>query len=518
MDKGAVGTRPDDKEAAAYVGPVLRLEHVSKTFPGTRALDDVSLEIQPGEVHALVGSNGSGKSTLIKVLAGYHLPDPGATAAIDGEPLELGRGTDPRLRFVHQDLGLVLQLNAMDNIALRGAFVTGLSRRIKWRDQEQATRTLLDRFSVDLDIRRPLSEASPVDRTVVAIAAALEGWSGGRGVLVLDEPTAVLPPEEAERLFAIVRDLKRSGTSILYVSHRMHEIFDLADRVTVLRNGRVVATRDIASVDARQLANLMAGEDVDPDYRALVPARREDPVVLELREVCGGWLRGADLDVHRGEILGVAGFSGSGAEELTRAVAGASDRQLTGWIRMPQRSARWLDISRAETFDIPLVPADRGRHGVIAEFSVKENLTLSVLGRLGRRGRLSRGAESRATEDWIRRLSVKTTGPDAPITSLSGGNQQKVMIARCLLRDPQVLVLCEPTAGVDVAARVAIYDIIAQLARNGLTVIVSSSDLGDLVAICTRVVVMHHGRPVSELAGDGLSEHVLIHAMEGAQG
>ncbi len=210
---------------------------------------------------------------------------------------------------MHQDLGLVLQLNAMDNIALRGAFVTGLSRRIKWRDQERATHELLSRFSVELDVHRPLSEAAPVERTVVAIAAALEGWAGGRGVLVLDEPTAVLPPEEAERLFVIVRELKRAGTSVLYVSHRMNEIFDLADRVTVLRNGRVVATRDVGDVDARQLANLMACEGMlDPDYRALVAASREDPVVLELREVRGRWLRGADLDVHRGEILGIAGL------------------------------------------------------------------------------------------------------------------------------------------------------------------------------------------------------------------
>ena len=361
--------------------PVLRVEHVSKTFPGTRALTDVSLEVRPGEVHALVGSNGSGKSTLIKILAGYHAPDAGAIATIDGEPFELGRGTHPRLRFVHQDLGLVLQLNAMDNIALRGAFVTGLSRRIKWRDQERATHELLSRFSVELDVHRPLSEAAPVERTVVAIAAALEGWAGGRGVLVLDEPTAVLPPEEAERLFVIVRELKRAGTSVLYVSHRMNEIFDLADRVTVLRNGRVVATRDVGDVDARQLANLMAGEDVDPDYRALVPASREDPLVLELREVRGRWLRDADLDVRRGEILGIAGFSGSGAEELVRTVVGANDARVSGWIRMPQRSSRWLDISRAEGFDIPLVPADRARDGIVAEFSVKENMTLSVLGR-----------------------------------------------------------------------------------------------------------------------------------------
>jgi ABC-type sugar transport system ATPase subunit len=518
MESALERSLPTDVYEAAHTGPVLHVEHVSKTFPGTRALVDVSLDVQPGEIHALVGSNGSGKSTLIKVLAGYHVPDPGATAVIDGEPFELGHGAHPSLRFVHQDLGLVLELNAMDNIALRGSFVTSITRRIKWRDQERSTHELLDRFRVQLDIHRPLGEAAPVDRTVVAIAAALEGWPGGRGVLVLDEPTAVLPPEEAQRLFAIVRELNQAGTSVLYVSHRMNEIFDLADRVTVLRNGHVVATRDVSDVDARQLANLMAGEDVDPDYRAQVSARLDDPVVLELREVRGRWLQGAGLDVHRGEILGVAGFSGSGAGELVRAIAGANDVQVSGWIRMPQRSSRWHDISRAESFDIPLVPADRAREGIVAEFSVKENLTLSILGRLGGRGRLARSDEARMTEEWTQRLNVVAAGPDAPVTTLSGGNQQKVVIARCLMRDPQIIVLCEPTAGVDVATRVALYDIIAKLARDGLTVLISSSDLGDLVAICTRVVIVHEGRPVGELAGEDLSEHVLIHAMEGAQG
>jgi ABC-type sugar transport system ATPase subunit len=241
-------------------------------------------------------------------------------------------------------------------------------------------------------------------------------------------------------------------------------------------------------------------------------------VVLELREVRGRWLQDAGLEVHRGEILGVAGFSGSGAEELVRAVVGANDAAVSGWIRMPERSSRWHDISRAESFDIPLVPADRARDGIVAEFSVKENMTLSILGRLGRRGRLARSDEARTTDEWTQRLSLVTAGPDAPVTTLSGGNQQKVVIARCLMRDPQIIVLCEPTAGVDVATRVAIYDIIAKLARDGLTVLISSSDLGDLVAICTRVVIVHQGRPVGELAGEDLSEHVLIHAMEGAKG
>ena len=260
------------RNGAETVPPVLRIDQLSKTFGATRALIDAALEIRPGEIHALVGQNGSGKSTLIKTLAGYHAPDAGSAAELDGASFQLGNAVPDGLRFVHQDLGLVLELNAMDNLALHGGFARGALGRVHWSEQEQETRRVLARFGVDLDIHRPLAAATPVERTVVAIAAALQGWQGGSGVLVLDEPTAVLPHDEVERLFAMVREVRAAGTSVLYVSHRLDEIFELADRVTVLRGGRVIATHDVAGIDAGQLASLMVGEEVDPDYRAPVAA------------------------------------------------------------------------------------------------------------------------------------------------------------------------------------------------------------------------------------------------------
>jgi ribose transport system ATP-binding protein len=496
-------------------GVALRLRNVSKSFGATRALIDAALDVRPGEVHAFVGQNGSGKSTLIKTLAAYHAPAPGASAELDGVPFELGHEVPDGLHFVHQDLGLVLELNTMDNLALRSGFARGLGGRVRWKEQEQYTHRVLDRFRVDLDIHRPLAKATPVERTVVAIAAALQGWDGGRGVLVLDEPTALLPHEEVERLFAMVREVRRAGASVLYVSHRLDEIFEIADRVTVLRGGRVVTTQPVVEVDARGLASLMVGEDVDPDYRAPVAERPDAPVVLQVRDVWGQRLRGVDLDVHRGEILGIAGLAGTGMQEIGYAIAGHAPDGAGGRIRLPQRSDEWCDIAEAEKFGIPLVPADRGGEAIVAEFGVGENLSLSVLDRLGRRGWLGRAREAALVDEWTHKLGVVTAGPDAPISTLSGGNQQKVVVARCLVRDPELMVLCEPTAGVDIGTRVAIYQLIADLAKAGLAVVISSSDLGDLRAMCTRVVVLRQGRVAAELGGDGLTEHALVRAMEG---
>ena len=259
----------------------------------------------------------------------------------------------------------------------------------------------------------------------------------------------------------------------------------------------------------------MVGEDVDPDYRAPVAARPDAPVVLEARDVHGRWLRGVDLDVHRGEILGIAGLAGAGVLELPYVLAGVARHAVSGRVRLPERSGEWSDVADAADLGIALVPADRGREGIVAEFAVSENLSLSVLGRLGRRGRLDKRAEAELVERWTERLGVVTAGPGAPISTLSGGNQQKVVVARCLVREPSLLVLCEPTAGVDIGTRVAIYELIAELSRNGLTVVLSSSDAGDVLAMCTRVVVLRGGRVAAELGGEGLTEHALVSAMEG---
>lgn len=499
--------------------PVLRVVALSKRFGATRALQGVDLEIRHGEIHALLGPNGSGKSTLIKILAGYHHADRGAQAWLDGEPFDLAAVSTARhhrLRFVHQDLGLINELSAMDNLALTQGFARTGYGRIRWAEQERLTRALVNRFGLDIDVRGPLAEATPVERTVVAIAAALQGWDEDeRGLLVLDEPTARLPPSEVTRLMEIVREVRRAGASVLYVSHRLDEIFDIADRVTVLRGGRVVGTRSVDQLTPSTLAAMMLGEAVDAE-RVAVVRNSKAATALEVRDVSAGPLDGVSFELREGETLGLAGLRGSGHEVLPYVITGAFPGDARGSLRVPSRSAEWVEVAHAGRLGLPLVPADRTSVGVIGEFSVEENLTLPLLSRLrGRFGAVDARRVARVVDYWIQRLDISTSDRAAPITTLSGGNQQKVVMARCLALEPKVMVLCEPTAGVDIGTRLQLYDLIADQARAGLGVIVASTDVDDLVALCTRVLVIRDGRIARELSGDGITESALLDAMEG---
>ena len=301
---------------------------------------------------------------------------------------------------------------------------------------------------------------------MVAIVAALQGWDGGRGVLVLDEPTAVLPPHEVAQLFELIGEVRSAGASVLYVSHRIDEIFQLADRVTVLRGGRVVATRAVADLTPRELASLMVGEDVDPDFRADVPAASGAPALLEARDLYTRYLNGVSFTLHRGEVLGVAGLAGSGSEQLPYVLAGALGREASGQLRLPDRGGPWADIGPNGLTGLALVPADRAREGVIAEFGVAENLTLPILDRLRTGVMHSRSRETALVHDWVHRLQIRTAGQDARSPG-SAGNQQKVVMAGALALERSVLLLCEPTTGVDIATRIALYELIAQQANEG---------------------------------------------------
>jgi ribose transport system ATP-binding protein len=473
-------------------------------------------------VHALVGHNGSGKSTLIKVLAGYHAPDSGATVALDGEATTFDRlahgrhGAGTPINFVHQDLGLVLELNSIDNLALHGGFATSRLGRVRWREQERRARALMEPFGRNFDVTQPLSRVSPVERTIVAVAGALQGWSSGHGVLVLDEPTAVLPPNEVDRLLSIVRELRDRGAGILYVSHRLDEVFDLADRVTVLRNGRRVVTRDVAGLSKQALVELMLGNEAQAHYHAGLRGADGEVAEFEVRGLVGRYLRGVSLSVFPREVLGIAGLPADGRDELPRLITDRSRLAVAGEVRMPGRSAAWTALRAWRDPGVVLMPPDRGREGIVPSMSVAENLSLSSLGSFGGIGHLSHSTERRFVRNWIERMDVRTSTPTAGIATLSGGNQQKVLFGRVLATKPRVLVMCEPTAGVDIGARQAIYELVARHVEHGLSVVLVSSDVGDLQALCTRVLVLRNGRVDRELVGSRLTEHEILHAMEGA--
>ena len=498
-------------------GAGLRIDHLSKTFPGTRALNDVSIEVHRGEVLALLGHNGSGKSTLIKVLAGFHQPDHGASASIDGEPLELGNSEAAKaagVRFVHQDLGLIPELNAVDNVAL----TIGYSRKRGRVDQaEQIVRTteLLQRFGVDFDVRLPLAYASPVERTCVAIARAMWDWDAGPRVLVLDEPTAALPSREVSRLFAVIREVRAAGHAIIYVSHRMDEIFQVGDRVVVLRSGHVVGASTVADQTPEGLAALIAGQELERHGSASTSVPDTD-VVLSVSGLRATYLKGVDIELRKGEVLGVAGLLGSGREELPYALAGAIDVESDGDWQIDGQPTGAPTASTAVKLGIAFVPAERAREGLIQDFTVRENLTLGALPRLRTKpgGFLYGRSETKAAMVWLNELGIPPEVANRPVSTLSGGNQQRVLFGRCLHTDPSLLVLAEPTAGVDVGAREALYELLRERARKGLAIVISSSDTEDLVSMCDRVLVMRNGRVADEMVGTAIDAERIVSVME----
>ncbi len=474
----------------------LSVRGLSKTFPGQRALIDVDLDIAPGEIRALVGQNGSGKSTIIKILAGFHQADPGAEAMVAGTPLALGDPTAAvaaGLRFVHQDLALVPALDALDNLALGRGYERRRGGTISWDREAKAANSLLAELGYDIDLRRPTSKLTASERTGVAIARALQGREGEAHVLFLDEPTASLPAGDVRRLFEVIREVKRRGVAIVYISHHFGEVFELCDQVTVLRDGRVVATRPVQEVDEPQLIELTVGRSIlGRDVRKRAEQPRGMAPLLSARGLAGRVLNGVDLEIAPGEVVGVAGITGSGREEFVSLLFGAISR--IGTVEIDGTALPAGRPDRSVALGIALLPSERLANGLLAEMTVKENLTLGSLGdfitRLGLRG----SAERSDVERWLNRLDVVPRRPDAVIARLSGGNQQKVMLGRSLRLKPRLLLLDEPTQGVDVGAKAAIHDLIDGIASDGTAVLVASTESAELVRLCDRILVLSRGR------------------------
>jgi len=498
--------------------PVLHIESLSKTYPGQVALDAAHLEVRPGEVHALVGQNGSGKSTLIKLLGGYVQADHDSVVHFDGRRVDLWSlpsADRQRIRIVHQDLGLVPSLSAIENLGLGRGYITGAGGRIRWRAEAERTQELLLRFGLAPDVRQPVGALSAAEQAAIAIVRALQDWEENTaGLLVLDEPTASLNRREVEALFREVRRVAAMGAGVLFVSHMLDEVLDLADRVTVLRDGKVVAAGvSTDHLDQKRLVDLIVGRPVGELYPAVMAPASGTPV-LEVESVFGITLRGVSFKIHRGEVIGVAGLVGSGREEIANSIAGMSPR-FAGKVLVDKTKvfATPRDSLRA---GVALVPADRKGVGLDPEDRLAEHVVLPRLGPFQTRTHLQQRALRADAADWVEQLDVQPPLLDRRLGKFSGGNQQKAVLARWLRTKPRVLLLDEPTQGVDVGAKAAIYQQIAEAAREGMAVLIASSDAEELVHLCDRVLVLRAGMVSAELAGANLTEERLVAETLGA--
>lgn len=491
---------------------VVSLRHLSKTFPGVTALNDVSLTIRPGEIHALVGQNGSGKSTLIKVLAGVHQPDAGAEATVRGRPLVLGNARSAHelgIRFVHQDLGLVDTLSSVDNLALGFGFATGRAGRIRWREQEaRARRALGHVVDEGFPLHRLAGSLTVFQRTALAIARAFQDMRENGSLLVLDEPTATMPRAEVEHLFGLLRRIRALGIPVLLVTHHLEEVFAVSDRVTVLRDGQWVGTSAAADMDTGGVVRMMTGGR-NPRVERAEHATVGD-VAMSMRAVAGTTLRGIDLDLHRGEIVGVAGLDGSGREELCGLLFGSRPR--TGDVVLVGRPLPPARPDESVRRKVGFVPADRHRQGLVMTQSARHNLTLPTLRAFAPRGRIRRRAETAAVQEAIDAFGIKIRSADSGVSSLSGGNQQKVVLAKWLRARPDVLLLDEPTQGVDVAAQADIHQLLVRAAATGAAVLLCSSDEMELSRVCDRVLVLADGRVATELDRSEATAHQIVAA------
>jgi ABC-type sugar transport system ATPase subunit len=491
---------------------LLRVRGLSKTFPGLRALADVSLSVHAGEIVALVGQNGSGKSTLVKTLAGVHEPDPGAEIDVAGGRAD-GSG-ETELHFIHQDLGLIEGLSTVENLDLgRDHRWAGLLPSPRQTERTRAER-LIAGFGAAFDVTAPVRDLSSAERAIVAIARALDGWSHPTNVLVLDEPTAALHGEEVEKLFDAVRRIAASGAGVVFISHRLDEVFDLADRVVVLRDGRVVADVGGERLDHDELIALITGialpEPVERSRRAA------EEVVLAARGVRGATIDGLDLDLCAGEIVGVSGVLGSGREQLAGILFGLAPGEAAE-VRVGGRTLRRLSPRAAIALGVGYVPADRRAHGAVLSLSARENITLPRLAPFTRAGgRIDGGAERAEVRRWVELVDLRPPEPERTLGFLSGGNQQKVVLAKWLRNEPRVLLLDEPTQGVDVGAKAGILELIGAAAARGAGVLICSSDTKELATVCDRVLVLRDGRAVAEPAGPELSEARLVREGLGA--
>jgi len=492
--------------------PPLEVRDIEKSFPGVRALSGVSFDVRAGEVHALLGENGAGKSTLIKIISGVYEPDGGAIL-IGGRPARFATPDDARragVATIYQELLLFPELTVAENIFLGHAPLAGAGR-INWRAMRMEAERLLAELEIgDLSPDQTVGALTVGNRQRVEILRAL---SHDARILIMDEPTAALTESDVTRLFDVVRRLKRRGVGVVYISHRLDEIFAIADRVTVLRDGAFVGARAVAGTNAVELVQMMVGRRIDnlfPKTNAPIGAP-----VLEARNLVRRPLtKGVSLVVRAGEIVGLAGLVGSGRSELAQTLFGVTPSE-SGEIRLNGESVRIDSPETARAKGVAYVPEDRGAQGLVRRMSVLHNFSLAALGALSHAGFIDRASERRMAENGVARFSVKTSSVDEIAGRLSGGNQQKIVLGKWLANNPRLLILDEPTRGIDVGAKAEIHRLMSELAAEGVAILMISSELPEVLGMSDRVLVMREGRLVAEFDRAAATSETVGTAMMG---
>jgi ribose transport system ATP-binding protein len=501
---------------ATTPAPTLQLAHISKSFGGVHALRDVSLTVAPGEIHGLVGQNGSGKSTLIKILAGYHAPDVGTGSMhVEGEPVDLpmapGHFRDLGIGFVHQDLALVETLTILENMRV-GRYQRSALRPIRWREERKGVVDALDRFDLRLNPDWKVSRLSETEKALIAIVRAVRDVeeTDRKGLLVLDEPTVYLPADSVYRLFDLMRQVTRRGIAILFVSHQLDEVKEITSTVTVLRDGTLAGRARTAELSEDAIIRMILGRGIGQMYPD--QERSSDAsLLLDARGIQGELVRDLSLSIRKGETVGVTGLLGMGWEEVPYLLFGAT-RANGGQVTIGSDlfQANQLTPEKSIKRGVVLVPANRLRDGVIPTLSVEDNVALPLLEKhfVGFRLRLDRITE--AVRQVLRSVDVRPADPGRKVSTLSGGNQQKAVLGKWIQTNPQVLLLHEPTQGVDVGARKGIFQLVRDATKAGRGVLIASGENEDLGHLCDRVLIFRDGRVVKELRGLAVSAERIV--------
>lgn len=472
---------------------ILTLKNITKEFPGVKALDDVTINIERGTIHGLVGENGAGKSTLIKVLAGIYQPNKGEII-LDGKPCRFNSPIEARragISVVHQEIKLAEPLSVAENMFLGNVQLkNGL---VDWKGMRRRAREIVEDLGMDIDINAQVSSLTVAKKQIVEIMHAINNNSR---ILIMDEPSAVLTDRELEVMFRIVKQLRDKGITIIYISHRLDEIFGLCSNVSVLRDGRHIDTIPVASIDRQGLINMMVGREMGQEYPKEVG--NVGGTILEVKNLSRGILQDISFEVKSGEVFGISGLVGAGRTELARAILGI-DKPESGEVYVRGKKVHYRTFADAIRDGLGLIPEDRKLQGLVQIMSVKRNTTLVNMKRVLRAGVISSSLEEELSKEYTDKLHVVTPSMETEVQYLSGGNQQKVVIAKWLFQNSEILFLDEPTRGIDVGAKAEIYRLINRMAKEGKTIIMISSEMPELLGMCDRIMVMHEGHKMGEL-------------------